>query len=79
MLRAELDSFGLAVVAIVDFNDAATGFIDDDAVRLPIVLIEIAADAEEKEQSQDDPAASEMNNGANILRIAVNGREPQRL
>src|SRR6185295_8327878 len=32
MLRAELDSFGFAVIAIVDFDNTASGLIDDDAV-----------------------------------------------
>lgn len=79
MLGTELDSFSFAVVTVIDFNDAATGLIDYDAVRPAIILIEIAADADEKQQSQDDPAACEVNNGANILRVAVNGTESQRI
>jgi hypothetical protein len=64
MLGAELDGFGLPIVAIFDFNNAAAGFIDDDAIWPAIVLIEIAADADEKKQSQDDSAAGEVNNSA---------------
>ena len=74
-----MDGFSLAVVTIVDFDDAATGFIDDDAVWSAMVLIEITDDAYEKQQSQDDPAAREVNNGANILRVAVDGRKSQRI
>lgn len=79
MFRAELDSFSFAVVAVIDFNDAATGLIDYDSVWPTIVLIEIAADADEKQQSQNDPAACEVNDGSNILRVAVNSSESQRI
>lgn len=66
MLGTELDGLGLAVVAIVNFDNTATRLIDYDSIwPARIVLIEIAAD--EKEQSQDDPAACEENNGPNIL------------
>jgi hypothetical protein len=79
MLGTELDGFSLAVVTIVDFDDATTGFIDDDAVWSAIVLIEITDDAYEKQESENDAAAREVNNSANILWIAVDGRESHRL
>ena len=77
MLGAELNGLSLTVVAIVNFDNAATGFIDYDAVGSPIVLIEIADNAYEKEQSENDTAAREVDNGSNILRIAVDGRKSQ--
>ena len=43
MLGAEFDSLSLAVVAVIDLDNAATRFIDNDAIRPAIVLIEIPA------------------------------------
>jgi hypothetical protein len=79
VLGAELNGLSLTVVAIVDFDNAATGFIDYDAVGPTIVLIEIADNAYEQQESENYPAASEVNNSANILRIAVNGRQSPRI
>ena len=79
MLGTELDGLGLAVVAIVDFDNTATGFIDDYAVWSAIVLIEIADNAYEQQESENDAAAREVNNSANILRVAVNCRQSPRI
>jgi hypothetical protein len=64
---------------IVNFDNTATGFIDYDAVGSPIVLIEIADNAYEQQESENDAAAREVNNSANILRVAVNCSESQRI
>jgi len=79
VLGAELDSFGFAVVTVIDFNNAATRSIDYYAVRPAIVLIEIADTAYEQQESENDAVAREVNNSANILRVPVNGSESQRI
>src|SRR6185436_16535545 len=79
VLRSELNGLSLTVVAIVNFDNAATRFIDYDTVGPTIVLIEIADNAYEQQESENDAAAREVNNSANILRVAVNGSESQRI